>query len=163
MAGSIADKLHGALVTVDAATGRHALQISGLGSGDVATPIETSIPVASRVTSTFADGKVAAPAAAAAIATTANLAPGTWDVEVSTFIAGTTVANLEMNNMNLKFGATQLCILGTPVPGTAGASGMGKYKCRIDVPAPTPVSVTAVAAATAGSIYFANIIATRVN
>lgn len=143
--------------------GQYAMRVTGTANGDSAAALEVVIPVVARVTSTFADGKQAAPGAGTAIATSGNLAAGTWDIEVTTFIGGTTVANLEMNNMNLKFGATQLCLLGNPVPGTTGATDMGKYKCRIDVPAPTPVSVTAVAAATAGSIYFAHIVATRVN
>jgi hypothetical protein len=148
---------------VKSADGQYAIRVTGTANGDSPAALETVIPVVARVTSTFADGKQAAPTAGTAIATSANLAAGTWDVEVTTFIGGTTVANLEINNMNLKFGATQLSLLGNPVPGTAGATDMGKYKCRIDVPAPTPVSVTAVATATAGSIYFAHIVATRVN
>lgn len=143
--------------------GSWAQRITGTANGDSAAAIEVVIPVVARVTSTFADGKLTTPAAAAAIATSANLAAGTWDVEVTTFIGGTTVATLEINNMALKFGATQLCLLGNPVPGTVGATDMAKYRCRIDVPAPTPVSVTAVALATTGAIYFANIVATRVN
>ena len=143
--------------------GAYAMRVTGTANGDNPAPLEMVIPVVARVTSTFADGKQAAPGAGTAIATTPNLAAGTWDVEVTTFIGGTTVANLEINNMNLKFGATQLVILGNPVPGTTGATDMGKYRCRVDVPAPTPMSITAVAASTAGSIYYANIIATRVN
>lgn len=143
--------------------GQYAMRVTGTANGDSPAAIETVIPVVARITSTFADGKVTTPAAAAAIATSANLAAGTWDVEVSTFIGGTTVATLEMNNMALKFGATQLTLLGNAVAGTAGATDIAKYKCRIDVPAPTPMSVVAVALATTGAIYFASIIATRVN
>ncbi len=143
--------------------GQYAMRVTGTANGDSPAALEVVIPVVARVTSTFADGKVAAPAAAAAIATSGNLAAGTWDIEVTTFIGGTTVANLEINNMAFKFGGTQLTLLGNPVPGTAGATDMGKYKFRVDVPAPTPVSVVAVANATAGSIYFAHIVGTRVN
>lgn len=143
--------------------GQYAMRVTGTANGDSAAALEVVIPVVARVTSTFADGKVTTPAAAAVIAVTGNIPAGTWDVEVTTFIGGTTVATLEINNMALKFGATQLCLLGNPVPGTAGATDMGKYKCRVDVPAPTPMSVIAVALATTGAIYFASIIATRVN
>lgn len=143
--------------------GQYALRVTGTANGDSPAALEVVIPVVARVTSSFADGKVTTPAAAANIALTGNLAAGTWDIEVTTFIGGTTVASLEINNMALKFGGTQLTLLGNPVPGTAGATDMGKYKCRVDVPTPTPMSVVAVALATTGAIYYASIIATRVN
>lgn len=143
--------------------GQYAMRVTGTANGDSAAALEVVIPVVARVTSSFADGKVTAPAAAANIAVTGNLPAGTWDIEVTTFIGGTTVAGLEINNMAFKLGNTQLTLLGNPVPGTAGATDMGKYRFRCDIPTPTPVSVIAVANATAGSIYFASIVATRVN
>ncbi len=143
--------------------GQYAMRVTGTANGDSAAALEVVIPVVARVTSSFADGKVTTPAAGANIAVTGNLAAGTWDVELTTFIGGTTVANLEMNNMAFKLGGTQLTLLGNPVPGTAGASDMGKYRCRVDIPTPTPLSVIAVALATTGAIYYASIVATRVN
>lgn len=141
--------------------GVYAQRITGTAGGESASPIEVALPVVARTTSTFADGKVTAPGAATNIALTSALDAGTWDVEVTTFIGGTTVATLEMNNMAFKIGSTQLTLLGNAVPGTAGATGMAKYKCRVDIATPTPLSVATIAAATAGSIYYASIIATR--
>lgn len=148
---------------VKLADGSYAQRITGTANGDSAAALEVVIPVVARVTSSCADGKVAAPGAASNIAVTGNLASGTWDVEITTFIGGTTVANTEINNMAFKLGGTQLQVLGNPVPGTTGATDMAKYRFRCDIPAPTPVSVVAVGAATAGSIYYASIVATRVN
>lgn len=161
MAGSIADKLHGALVTVDAATGRHAIQVSGLGSGDVATPIETSIPVAARQTSIIASGEVAAPGAGALVAQTAALEQGTWDIEIKTAIGGTTVAAMEMFNMEVLFNAVSKGRIINPVFGTTGASGIGEFKARYD--GAGVIRVQANEAATASSHYAATIVATRVN
>jgi hypothetical protein len=150
---------HGSFVNVGA-TG-YALQVSGVSGGGTGSPIETSIPVVARSTSKVDDGKVAAPGAGVNIAATAALAQGTWDVEVTTFIGGTTVANTEMDNMEVTHGGVAFCRVLNPVPGTAGASNPGFLRYRFD--GNGVIAVRAVAAATAGSIYTATIVCTRIN
>lgn len=143
------------------ASDNYALQISGVSGGDQASPIETSIPVAARATSIRDDGKVAAPGAGVNIAATAALDQGTWDIEVTTFIGGTTVSNLETDNMEVTNGGVAYCRVLNPVPGTTGATNRGGLKYRYD--GAGIIAVRAVAAATASSIYSATIVATRVN
>ena len=158
---TVNDKLHGALVTVDAATGRYAMQISGLGSGDVATPIETSIPVAARQTSIIASGESAAPGAGVMIAQTTALEQGTWDIEIKSAIGGTTVAALEAFNMEVLFNGSSKGRIINPVFGTTGGSGIGEFKARYD--GAGIIRVNANEAATAASHYVATIVCTRVN
>lgn len=114
-------------------------------------------------TSVTANGKQAAPAANTPIATTANLGPGSWDVECTTMIGGTTVANVEVDNMVFKIGATPIATILNAVAGTAGASDLGKFKIRVDLNAQAPISIASGgAAATAASIYTASIVANKV-
>lgn len=118
---------------------------------------------AEATTSTMANGSAAAPAAAAAIATTADLTAGTWDVEVTATISGTTVATLEADNMRLKIGGTAVAAVLVPVPGTAGGSAAGVLRCRVNIPTGVaPLSVVANANSTASSVYKAQIVASKV-
>lgn len=98
---------------------------------------------------------VAAPAAGATIATLA-LAAGTWDVGVTTLIAGTVLA-LDTTNMVVKGGSTTFYNAPTSLNGSASPQPVRRF-----LTAGNSVTVTAVAAATAGSIYSAVISAVRV-
>jgi hypothetical protein len=151
----------GAFVPVDAANKVYALQVSGATAGSQGVPIETSIPVAARVTSVIDTNKVAAPGAGATIATVGPLTSGTYEVEITTFIGGTTVANTEVDNMELRIAGIAVERIINPVPGTTGATNTSKIKFKYD--GASTVAVHANAAATASSIYTANIIATRIN
>lgn len=120
------------------------------------------LPTAARVSSTCANGKVTAPAAGAAICTTASLAVGTWDIEATAFIGGTTVAATEVDNIELRLGAAKVTTVIVPVPGTAGGSANGQVRARIQVGTAAAVSLNATGAATAASVYVGQITATRV-
>jgi len=133
--------------------------VSQAGTNNV---VQTLIPTAARTSAITATGKVTAPAAGAAIATTASLAIGTWDVEVTTFIGGTTVASLEMDNCRLNIAAAAHATIINPVAGTTGATTLAKFNTRVQLASASTLSVVAIAAATAGSIYSASIVATRV-
>lgn len=100
---------------------------------------------------------VPAPAAAATVATTTALAAGTWDIYVTTAIAGT-VAALDVTNMVVKVGGTTLFNAISSLNGSASPSPVR----RLLTAGGNPVAVTAVANATAGSIYAATISAVRV-
>ncbi|GHF92110.1 hypothetical protein [Streptomyces griseosporeus] len=113
-------------------------------------------------TSTTANGSVTSPGADAAIATTATLPAGTWEIEAKTFITGTTVAALESDNMKFKIGATAVATIINPVPGTTGATDTGEIRMRVNLPAPSPVSVASGAAGTTGAVYKASIVANKV-
>lgn len=161
MAASVNDKLAGALVLVDATAGRYAMEVSGLGAGDQGVPIETSPPVASRTTSTFVAGKQAAPGAGTVIATLTVPAQGTYEINVNTFIGGTTVAATEIDNMELFINGVSVGKIVNAVPGTAGATDVARTRFKYD--GNSTIIVKANAAATAGSVYAANIIASRIN
>lgn len=119
-------------------------------------------PLASRLTSAFANGKQAAPAAATAIATTADLSAGTWDIEARIAILGTTVANVETDNTRFYIGAGIVATPTVNVPGTTGSTASCEFRCRVDIDVATPVSIrSGPVAATAGSIYVADIVATK--
>lgn len=155
------DKLHGALVLVDAATGKYAMQISGATSGDQGVPIETSIPVAARQTSIIASGEQAAPGVGTDVAATVALEAGTWDIEITSLIGGTTVAALEAFNLEVLFNGVSKGRVINPVFGTTGASGTGTFRARYD--GAGIILVQAAEAATASSYYAATIVATRIN
>jgi hypothetical protein len=161
MASSINDKLAGALVTVDQNAGRYAIQVSGLGAADQGVPIESSIPVASRATSTFNTGKQAAPTAGTTIATLTVPAQGTYEIELHAFIGGTTVANVEIDNMELFVNGASVGRIINGVAGTAGAGGINRRVFRYD--GNGTIAIKANGASTAGSIYAATISATRIN
>ena len=115
-------------------------------------------------TSAFTGGgsPVAAPAANAAIASIAGLTSGTYEVEISAFITGTTVAALESSNMNFRIGGVASGVILVPVPGTSGANACGIFRTRINVAGPITISVNAIAAATASSSYVASIVAQKI-
>jgi len=130
-----------------------------IADGQVITIAESN---AGRATSTFANGKLAAPAAGADIAVTADLSTGTWDITCTIAILGTTVANNETDNVKFKIGDTVVATPTLNVPGTTGTTGPTTWKCRVNLGAPTPVSLeVGGAAATAGSIYVADIVCTK--
>lgn len=119
-------------------------------------------PLAGRATSTFANGKQAAPAANTDIAITADLAVGTWDIEATISILGTTVANVESTNTVFRIGGTTVATPTNNVPGTTGTTAPTKFRCRVNLGGAAPVSIrSGAAAATAGSIYVADIVATK--
>jgi hypothetical protein len=105
---------------------------------------------------------VVAPAANASIAQIAGLTSGTYEVEITTFISGTTVASLESSNMNFRIGGVANGVILTPVPGTSGANACGIFRTRINVVGPITISVNAIAAATAASNYVASIVAQKI-
>jgi hypothetical protein len=113
-------------------------------------------------TSTTANGSVTSPGAGGAIATTANLTTGTWEIECKTFITGTTVAALESDNMKFQVGATPIATVINPVPGTTGATDTGELRIRVNLAANSPVSINAGVAGTAGAVYKASIVANKV-
>jgi hypothetical protein len=158
---TVNDKLTGALVTVDANSGKYAMQISGATSGDQGVPIETSLPVSARQTSIVASGEQAAPGAGVDIAATTALDSGTWEIEITAMIGGTTVAALEAFNMEVLFNGSSKGRLINPVPGTTGATGPGYFKARYD--GAGIILIQAAEAATASSYYAATIVATRIN
>jgi hypothetical protein len=146
---------------IDADAGEYALRITGSSGGTAQTVVITE-PIASRATSVFANGKLAAPAAGADIAVTSDLSTGTWDVTCTIAILGTTVANNETDNVKFKIGDTVVATPTLNVPGTTGSAGPTVWSCRVNLGAPTPVSLeVGGAAATADSIYVADIVATK--
>ncbi|MGS2592243.1 hypothetical protein [Streptomyces hebeiensis] len=157
---SINTQFQGAFVKLS--EGDYALRTSGSISGS-SSPIQVTIPVATEVTSSTANGKVTTPGADANIAATANLVAGTWDIEIWTFIGGTTVANLEVDNMKFKIGNTAIATILNPVAGTTGATGLGVYRIRVDIPNAAPISVASGVVATTGAVYTASIVATRIS
>lgn len=105
---------------------------------------------------------VNAPGADAVVASIANLPGGTYEVDITTFITGTTVATLESDNMQFKVGSTASGKIINPVSGTTGATDTGKFSTRINIASPTTISVNAVGAATASSVYKASIVAKKI-
>jgi hypothetical protein len=105
---------------------------------------------------------VTSPGAGAAIATTASLPAGTYDIEVTSFIGGTTVATTEINNMRLLVGGTAITRIINPVSGTTGSTTNAKVSVRAVLASSGTAQVVAVAAATTGAIYGANIVARRI-
>lgn len=146
---------------VKVSDGVYALQVSGLTSGTQGVPIETSIPVVARATSIRVSGEQNAPGAGVDIAVTPALDAGTWEIEITSTIGGTTVAALESFNMEVLNNGVSYCRVINPVPGTAGCVGQGHLKYRYD--GGGPITVQAAEASTASSYYAATIIATRIN
>jgi hypothetical protein len=151
----------GSFVPVDPTNGVYAQMISGPTGGNTAVPIEAAIPVSSRATSTFNTGKQAAPTAGTTIATLTVPAQGTYEIELHAFIGGTTVANVEIDNMELFVNGVSQGRVINAVAGTAGASGINRRVFRYD--GNGTIAIKANAASTAGSIYVATISATRIN
>ena len=106
-------------------------------------------------------GTVAAPGAGVAVAAINGVATGTYEIEVTTFISGTTAA-VDATNMQFRIsGAAHATIL-NPVPAAAGATGLGTFRTRVNLSSVTSLSVHAIAAATAGSSYSATIVAQKI-
>ena len=158
---SINSVIQGSYVPVDAPNGIYAQIVSGATNGNTAVPIETSIPVSSRTTSTFNAGKQAAPGAGTTIATLTVPAQGTYEIIIEGFIGGTTVANVEIDNMELFVNGTSQGRIINAVAGTAGAGGISRRVFKYD--GNGAIAVKANGASTAGSIYTATITATRIN
>lgn len=107
-------------------------------------------------------GSANAPAADAVVGQIAALGSGTWEIEVNTFILGTTVGTLESGNMELRLGGVALGRIINPVNGVTGAVGNGVYHYRLNQAGTAALSVNAVAAATGSSIYKATIVANKI-
>ncbi|MFF5977029.1 hypothetical protein ACFY7C_36615 [Streptomyces sp. NPDC012769] len=121
-----------------------------------------AVGVEATTANTSTTSSVNAPAAGATVASIANLTAGTYEVEVTSFITGTTVATLESDNMRFHIGATPAGVIINPVPGTTGATDVGSFSTRINLTATTTISVVAIGAATAGSVYKASIVAKKI-
>jgi hypothetical protein len=157
-AQSLQTMMQGAFVPVDAVNGVYAMQVSGATAGSQGVPIETSIPVAARVTSITdtATAPVTTPGVGAAISTTTSLPAGTYEVVVNSMITGTP-ADADVPNMRLLIGATPITRILNP-----GGAVISTAKVKLDT-AGGILSVVAVAAGTSGAKYWAQIIATRIN
>lgn len=131
------------------------------GTPTLAGSQSAGLPSVQQTNSGTDSNSVTSPGAGAVIATTASLPAGTYNIEVNSFIGGTTVAATEITNMRLVVGGTAISRIVNPVPGTSGATSPGRLVCRAVLAAPGTVQVIAVAAGTANSIYAANVVATR--
>ena len=130
---------------------------------DAALPGLSSVPGVTEST-VRAAGVQTAPGAGVEIAATAPLGSAFYKVTIQTFIGGTTVAALEAINMRLKVndGATSAAdILLNPVPGTAGSSELATHEFFLSIPNNGEIAVVANSAATAASLYYAKIFATK--
>lgn len=109
-------------------------------------------------------GNVAAPAAAATIATITPGVAGSYLVHVTVGVSGTAAAG-DFANMNLNKNAALISLLANPM-GLATTQSpttrLGPYRVTVTAATDT-INVTAIAAASAGTQYAASIIATRVN
>lgn len=130
-------------------------------SGTQNVSLTNGLPSVQLVTSVTDSASVTSPGAGAAIATTASLPAGTYNIDVFTFIGGTTVSSLEITNMRLVVGGVAISRIVNPVPGTTGASSPGRITARVVLNSAGTAQVIAVAAGTSGSVYAANIVATR--
>ena len=146
----------GGAVKIDATQNTVKLDQTGANNGT-----QTILPVAARISSIVANGKVTTPAAAAALATTAALSTGTWDIEVTAFITGTT-ASVDIDNIKLTQNSNPLGVVVVPINGVTGATSNGKLRNRVQVGVSAPVIASAVALATTGAIYAVSITATKV-
>lgn len=109
-------------------------------------------------------GTAAAPAAAANFAAVTLPNAGLYTVRIETFIGGTTVSAVEAVNMQFKINGTASLndTLLNSVTGTTGSASVEVHEfLKLATPGDV-LRVGAVAAATAGSIYYATIFATRV-
>jgi hypothetical protein len=129
-----------------------ALSVSRAAVGIEATTSNTTTGITS----------VDAPGAGVAITSLTGLPAGTYDVYITTYIIGTTVAALEADNMQFRIAGAPSGRILTPVSGTSGASDTGNVSLRVNLTAPTTLSVNAVSAATAGSVYKATMVANKI-
>lgn len=121
-----------------------------------------SIPASQQSTSLSDTNTVPAPAANGVLATVTVPTAGTYQVEVTSFIGGTTVASLEATNMRLRIAGTAVGRVVNPVPGTTGGVGIGSKRARIQATAGQVIDVVAVSAATASSSYTCDLVASRI-
>lgn len=117
-----------------------------------ATSTENPAPTAN------ASGNATAPAAGAAIATTATLQPGTYQIAWTAGLQGAAAA-ADANNFALRQGAT--IIVGSVNPGAAGS--YPQIPVTFTLTSATTFSVAAIGAGTAAIVYSAQIIVTPVN
>lgn len=102
------------------------------------------------------------PTANAVLAAVVTPPAGTYNVTVTSYIGGTTVAATEINNMRIRVGAAAIGRIINPVPGTSGAVSAVNTTVRVKCDGTQNIDVIAVGAGTVGSIYGVNIVATRV-
>lgn len=121
-----------------------------------------SIPTSQQSTSLSDTNIVAAPAANAVLATVTAPATGTYQIEIVSFISGTTVASLETNNMRLRVNGVAVGRVINPVPGTTGATSNGGKRARVQATSGQVIDVIAVSAATASSSYACDLVASRI-
>lgn len=138
--------------------------VTGVGSMFGAMNVSRAAVGVEATTSNITTGttSVDQPGAGAAICSLNALAAGTYEVEISTLIIGTTVAALEADNMQFRIGGAASGKILNPVSGTTGATSVSRTRCRVNLTAPTTLSVNAVSAATAGSVYKATMVANKV-
>lgn len=123
--------------------------------------IPATIPGSQQVTSLSDTNVVTSPGAGAVLATVTVPSNGVYNVEVNSFIGGTTVAANEINNMRLRVNAVAVGRIVNPVPGTTGATSNGRKSARIAATTGQVIDVIAVNAGTVGAIYAADLVASR--
>jgi hypothetical protein len=131
------------------------------GGGTTGTPVVTA---PANYSALVATGSATAPTAGTNIATLAAPTAGTYEVQVWVAVSGTaTTAAADSNNMNVKAGAGTLAALLPYNCSTAGnLTNPGPFIFQEIMNGATNLTVNAVANATAGTVYSAMIIATRV-
>lgn len=132
------------------------------GTGTLLGGIPATTPVVQQSNSLSDTNTVSAPAANAVLATVTAPATGTYQIEVVSFIGGTTVAATEINNMRLRVGGTAIGRVINPVAGTTGATANGSKRARVIATSGQVIDVIAVSAATASSLYACDLVATRI-
>lgn len=140
------------------------MQVSVIGAAPAAGSANPVITAPYNSTSLAASGTQTAPTAGTAIATLAAPAAGTYEIQVWVAVAGTaTTAAADSSNMNLKAGATTVAGLLPYNCSTAGSvSAGGPYSFQRIMDGSTNLTVNAIANATAGTLYTALVIATRI-
>jgi hypothetical protein len=107
-------------------------------------------------------GSVTSPGVAATIAQINPLPAGTWEIEIDTFILGTTVGALESDNLRLSVGGVPVATIIVPVNGATGGVNNSKFRYRLNQVAPAVVAVVTNVAGTVGSIYKSSIVANKI-
>lgn len=107
----------------------------------------------------------ATPTAGTNVATLAAPAAGLYEVQVWVAVTGTaTTAAADSNNMNVKAGATTVAALLAYNCSTAGnLTNPGPFVFQLVMDGATNLTVNVIGNATTGTVYSANIIATRVS
>jgi hypothetical protein len=132
-----------------------------LSTGTAASPAVTSPITASSLVNS---GKATAPTAGTNIVTLAAPAAGLYNIEVWLSASGTaTTAAADSNNMNLLAGATTVATFLPFNCSTAGnVTNGGPFMIQRSLDGSTNLTVNAVGNATAGTVYAAMIVATKV-